>query len=208
TTPEAIDLQATFKRMLDAGDEAVAMEVSSHAIELGRVSGIRFAVKLFTNLTRDHLDYHGTMDGYYAAKRRLFDQLKPGGRAAVNVEDAYGRRLAAELPDAVTFGEGGAVSAASAMLTARGTVAEIATPSGRFAVTTPLLGRYNLLNLLAVVAAAEALALPHAAVVAAAAAQRPIAGRLEPIDRGQPFPVFVDYAHTDAALEAALRSVR
>src|SRR4029079_1287459 len=94
------------------GARAVAMEVSSHAIEMGRVAGALFDVGVFTNLTRDHLDYHGTMDGYYAAKRRLFDQLKPGGRTAVNVEDAYGRRLAAELPDAGTFGLGGAVSPA------------------------------------------------------------------------------------------------
>src|SRR5215212_3353804 len=100
TTPEAIDLQATFRRMLDAGDTAVAMEVSSHAIELGRVSGIRFAVKLFTNLTQDHLDFHGTMDAYYAAKRRLFDAP---GVAVVNTDDDYGRRIASEV-DAITFG--------------------------------------------------------------------------------------------------------
>src|SRR4051812_25994333 len=100
TTPEAIDLQATFRRMLDAGDTAVAMEVSSHAIELGRVSGIHFAVKLFTNLTQDHLDFHGTMDAYYAAKRRLFDEP---GIAVVNTDDEYGRRIASEV-DATTFG--------------------------------------------------------------------------------------------------------
>ena len=100
TTPEAIDLQATFRRMLDAGDTAVAMEVSSHAIELGRVAGIRFAVKLFTNLTQDHLDFHGTMEAYYAAKRRLFDEP---GVAVVNIDDEHGRRIASEV-DAVTFG--------------------------------------------------------------------------------------------------------
>src|ERR671933_1742605 len=100
TTPEAIDLHATFRRMLDAGDTAAAMEVSSHAIELGRVAGIHFAVKLFTNLTQDHLDFHGTMEAYFAAKRRLFDEP---GIAVVNVDDEHGRRIAAEV-DAVTFG--------------------------------------------------------------------------------------------------------
>src|SRR3954449_13447290 len=100
TTPEAIDLQATFRRMLDAGDTAVAMEVSSHAIELGRVSGIHFAVTLFTNLTQDHLDFHGTMEAYYAAKRRLFDEP---GVAIVNTDDEHGRRIASEV-EAITFG--------------------------------------------------------------------------------------------------------
>src|SRR3954447_14144883 len=100
TTPEAIDLQATFRAMLDAGDRACAIEVSSHALELGRVDGIRFACRVFTNLTQDHLDFHETMEAYFAAKRRLFEG---GGPAVVNVDDDYGRRLAAELEDPVTF---------------------------------------------------------------------------------------------------------
>ena len=101
TTPEAIDLQATFRRMLDAGDGACAMEVSSHALELGRASGIRFAAKVFTNLTQDHLDFHDSMEAYYLAKRRLFDEPGP---AVVNVDDEYGRRLAEELGgECVTF---------------------------------------------------------------------------------------------------------
>src|SRR3954453_9723194 len=99
TTPEAIDLQATFRAMLDAGDRACAMEVSSHALELGRAGGIRFACRVFTNLTQDHLDFHETMDAYFAAKRRLFDGAGP---AVVNVDDEYGRRLAAEV-DCRTF---------------------------------------------------------------------------------------------------------
>jgi UDP-N-acetylmuramoyl-L-alanyl-D-glutamate--2,6-diaminopimelate ligase len=98
TTPEAIDLQATFRRMLEAGDTAVAMEVSSHALELGRVAGTRYAVKLFTNLTQDHLDFHHTMEAYFAAKRRLFDEP---GIAVVNVDDEHGRRIASEV-DALT----------------------------------------------------------------------------------------------------------
>src|SRR4051794_16880548 len=100
TTPEAIDLHGTFRRMLDGGDRACAMEVSSHALELGRVGGIRFAVRVFTNLTQDHLDFHGTMDAYFAAKRRLFEEP---GISVLNADDEYGRRLSAELDDPVTF---------------------------------------------------------------------------------------------------------
>jgi UDP-N-acetylmuramoyl-L-alanyl-D-glutamate--2,6-diaminopimelate ligase len=208
TTPEAADLFRTLRRMRDAGARAVAMEVSSHALDMGRVEGAAFDVAVFTNLTRDHLDYHPDMESYFAAKRRLFEQLKPGGRAVVNLDDPWGRRLAGELPDAVTFGEGGDVSATGVTLDAAGIRGTLATPRGPLPFATPLLGLYNLSNLLAATAAAEALALPHASVAAAFAAQRPIPGRLEPVVRGQPFPVFVDYAHTDAALEAALRSVR
>lgn len=208
TTPEASDLFRTLRRMRQAGAQAVAMEVSSHALDMGRVAGAAFDVALFTNLTRDHLDYHRDMEEYFAAKRRLFDHLKPGGKAVVNLDDPYGRRLAAELPGALTFGEGGDVRARSVELTAGGTRGVLVTPRGEVPFTSPLLGRYNLSNLLAAAAMAEALALPQEAVTTAMAAQQPVPGRLEPVDRGQPFPVFVDYAHTDAALEAALRSVR
>src|SRR5207249_604453 len=100
TTPEAIDLQATFRRMLESGDRACAMEVSSHALELGRVSGIRFACRAFTNLTQDHLDFHDTMEAYFGAKRRLFEDA---GVSVLNADDEYGRRLAAGLEEPVTF---------------------------------------------------------------------------------------------------------
>src|SRR5262249_19172037 len=155
-------------------------------------------------------DHHLDMESYFAAKRRLFDHFKPGGRAVVNLDDPYGRRLAAEMPEALGYGtEGeGDVVARDVELGTEGIRATFATPRGDLAVRSPLLGRYNLSNLLAVAAAAEALALPHAAVAAAFAAQRPVAGRMEPVDRGQPFPVYVDYAHTEAALEAALVSTR
>ncbi|MES1243010.1 MAG: UDP-N-acetylmuramoyl-L-alanyl-D-glutamate--2,6-diaminopimelate ligase [Acidobacteriota bacterium] len=208
TTPEASDLFRTLRRMRDAGARAVAMEVSSHALEMGRVAGAAFDAAVFTNLTRDHLDYHPDMESYFQAKRRLFGMLKPGGRAVVNVEDEYGKRLAAEIPDALTFGEGGDVRARDVEMTATGTRGVLVTPRGDLPFSTALLGRYNLLNLLAAAAVAEALGVPHGAIAAALSAQRPVPGRLEPVDRGQPFPVFVDYAHTDAALDAALRSVR
>jgi UDP-N-acetylmuramoyl-L-alanyl-D-glutamate--2,6-diaminopimelate ligase len=223
TTPEASDLFRTLRRMRQAGAASVAMEVSSHALAMGRVTGAAFDAAVFTNLTRDHLDYHRTLDGYFAAKRRLFAQLKPGGRAAVNVDDPYGERLAAELGAETVIswsdggpGAGGARAAADVRprspadvhLGAGGVRAVLATPRGELAFTSPLRGRYNLANLLAAAAAAEALALPHEAVVRAFSAQSPIPGRMEPVERGQPFPVFVDYAHTDAALAAALGAVR
>jgi UDP-N-acetylmuramoyl-L-alanyl-D-glutamate--2,6-diaminopimelate ligase len=214
TTPEASELFRTLRGMRDAGAEAVAMEVSSHALAMGRVGGAAFDTAVFTNLTRDHLDYHQGFEDYFAAKRGLFELLKPGARPAVNVEDPYGRRLAGELPGALTFsaggagGHGGEVHAREVAFSTSGMSGVLATPRGDLPFKTPLLGRYNLSNLLAAAAAAETLGLPHAAVAEAFAAQRPLPGRLEPVDHGQPFPVYVDYAHTDAALDAALRSVR
>jgi UDP-N-acetylmuramoyl-L-alanyl-D-glutamate--2,6-diaminopimelate ligase len=208
TTPEASDLFRTLRAMRQRGARAVAMEVSSHALEQGRVAGLGFDVAVFTNLTRDHLEYHGSMARYFAAKRRLFALLKPAGRAAVNLDDAWGRRLAAELPGALTYGEEGEVRAEEVELTTAGIRARVATPAGRFALASPLRGRFNLENLLAATAAAVALELPLAAAEAAFARQGPVTGRLEPVDRGQPFAAYVDYAHTDAALAAALRSAR
>ena len=208
TTPEASDLFRILREMREDDAAAAAMEVSSHALAMGRVGGARFDAAVFTNLTRDHLDYHKDFEEYFAAKRKLFDLLKAGRRPAFNVDDPYGRRLAAEIPGALTFGERGEVSARDVALTTAGIRGTLTTPRGEVPFTTPLLGRYNLSNLLAAAAAAETLELPHEAVAAAFAAQRPVPGRLEPVDRGQPFAVFIDYAHTDAALDAALRSAR
>lgn len=208
TTPEASDLFRLLRRMRGDGAAAVAMEVSSHALAMGRVTGAGFDTAVFTNLTRDHLDYHKDFDDYFAAKRKLFDLLKPGARPAVNVDDHYGRQLAAEMPDAMTFGERGEVSVRDVAVTATGTRGTLLTPRGEVPFVSSLLGRYNLSNLLAAAAGAETLGLPHEAVAEAFAAQQPVPGRMEPVVRGQPFPVFVDYAHTDAALDAALRSAR
>ncbi|HSG38564.1 MAG TPA: UDP-N-acetylmuramoyl-L-alanyl-D-glutamate--2,6-diaminopimelate ligase [Thermoanaerobaculia bacterium] len=208
TTPEASEFFRILRRMRDDGAGAVAMEVSSHALAMGRVDGASFDAAVFTNLTRDHLDYHKDFEDYFAAKRKLFDRLKPGRRPAVNLDDEYGRRLAGELPDALTFGEGGDVHVRDVVLSTSGLSGVLVTPRGELPFRSPLLGRYNLSNLMAAAAAAETLELTHAAVAEAFAAQQPIPGRMEPVDRGQPFPVYVDYAHTDAALEAALRSAR
>ena len=208
TTPEASDLFRILRAMRSAGAQAVAMEVSSHALAMGRVAGVTFDAAVFTNLTRDHLDFHRDLEDYFAAKRRLFGQLKPSGKAVLNVDDPYGRRLAAEIPDAVTFGEGGSVRVLEAQLAMDGTRARLATPRGELTVWTPLLGRFNLANALAAVAAAEALGLSHEAIAHGLAHQRPVPGRMEPVDRGQPFAVFVDFAHTDDGLRAALSSLR
>lgn len=208
TTPEGSDLIAAMRGARERGAEAVAMEVSSHSLMQGRVEGVLYDAAVFTNLTRDHLDFHGTMERYFAAKRRLFDRLKPGGRAVVNLDDPWGRQLAGELPEAVTFGEAGAVRLAGAALTETATRGRLLTPRGELAFESRLLGRYNLANLWAAAATAEALELPHAAIAEGLATVAPLPGRMEPVDCGQGFPVMIDFAHTDAALEAALRSVR
>ena len=209
TTPEASDLVALLRGMRERGAEAVTMEVSSHALALERLGETRFDVAVFTNLTRDHLDFHGTMEDYFAAKRRLFvERLKPSAAAVVHVGDEWGRRLAAELPGAVTYGEGGAVHALDPRLDAGGTRARVVTPRGELGLESRLVGPYNLENLLATVAVGEALALPHETIARALGEVAPVPGRMEPIDRGQGFPVFVDYAHTDDALASALEAVR
>lgn len=208
TTPEAADLFRFLRAMRDDGAAAAAMEVSSHALALGRVAGAEFAVGVFTNLTRDHLDFHRDLEDYFATKRQLFDQLRADGRAVVNIGDPYGRRLAAALPDCLTYGEGGDVAVRHSALDLRSIRALLATPRGDLELRSPLVGAYNLDNLLAVVAVCEALAVPHDAVAAALAARGPLPGRLEPVDAGQEFPVFVDFAHTPGALEAVLRSLR
>jgi UDP-N-acetylmuramoyl-L-alanyl-D-glutamate--2,6-diaminopimelate ligase len=203
TTPEAIDLQRTFKEMLDAGDECCAMEVSSHALELHRADAIHWRVAVFTNLTQDHLDFHPDMESYFAAKRRLFEA---GPRAAViNVDDPYGRRLAEDF-DAVTI--------------AIDSDADLRAEDVRFELTgstfvvdgvelrSPLPGRFNVLNVLGAVAVARELGLDDATIARAVPQAGRVPGRFEPVDEGQPFAVLVDYAHTPDSLENVLRAAR
>jgi UDP-N-acetylmuramoyl-L-alanyl-D-glutamate--2,6-diaminopimelate ligase len=208
TTPEGSDLFRLLAAMRGLGAQAVAMEVSSHALDQGRVAGLAFDVAAFTNLTRDHFDYHGDFESYFAAKAKLFAMLKPSGRAVINVDDPWGRKLAEGVAGALSFGERGDVAPLALELDAEGIRGELTTPRGPLAFDSPLLGRYNLANLLAAVAAGEALELPPTAIAAGIAATRPLPGRLEPVDAGQPFPVLIDFAHTPAALEAAIRSTR
>jgi len=209
TTPEAIDLQRTFREMRDGGDAACAMEVSSHALELRRADGIHFAVAVFTNLTQDHLDFHATMEDYFAAKRRLFASPLTGARV-VNVDDPYGRRLADEYSGAVTFAidrdadyratdvQGGPASSSFTALT----------PDGELPVTLSLPGRFNVLNALGAWAAARALGVAPETIVAALADAARVPGRFEPVSEGQPFAVIVDYSHTPDSLANALQAAR
>jgi UDP-N-acetylmuramoyl-L-alanyl-D-glutamate--2,6-diaminopimelate ligase len=208
TTPEATDFFHLLRQMHDEGATAICAEISSHALAQGRVEGGLFDLAVFTNLTRDHFDYHRDFESYFESKRRLFGQLKPEGRAVVNIDDPYGRRLADEIPDALTFGQAGDVRVAEAQLDLEGIRCRLVTPRGELDLVSPLLGDYNLNNLLAAVAGAEALELPHPAVKSGAAARQPLPGRMEAVDCGQEFPVVIDYAHTDAALEAAVRSLK
>ena len=208
TTPEAIDLQATFRRMLDAGDSACAMEVSSHALQLGRASGIRFAAKVFTNLTQDHLDFHETMEDYYLAKRRLFDEPGP---AVVNVDDPYGRRLAEELGEVVTFGVDGRQSTVDRDFLATDVSFDVAGARfkvGGVEVRTRLPGLFNVQNALAAIAATAQLGVSLDIAAKALALAPRVPGRFEPVEEGQPFGVLVDYAHTPDSLENVLRAAR
>ena len=206
TTPEAIDLQATFRRMLDAGDSACAMEVSSHALELGRATGIRFACRVFTNLTQDHLDFHPTMEDYFAAKRRLFDGPGP---AVVNVDDPWGRRLADEI-EPVTFAvdADAGYRARDVRFDLTGSTFTCETPDGTLELRSPLPGLFNVQNVLAAVAAVRSLGVPLGTVAAALPEFGRVPGRFEPVDEGQDFGVLVDYAHTPDSLENVLRAAR
>jgi UDP-N-acetylmuramoyl-L-alanyl-D-glutamate--2,6-diaminopimelate ligase len=202
TTPEAIDLQETFRRMRDGGDSAVAMEVSSHALELGRVAGIRFACRVFTNLTQDHLDFHETMDAYFAAKRRLFEVP---GLSVVNVDDEYGRRLAAEV-DAVTFGieHEADYRARHIEFDVMGSRFLLESPDGELRIDSPLPGLFNVQNVLGAVAAVRSLGVEQISLEGFGR----VPGRFEAVDEGQDFGVLVDYAHTPDSLENVLRAAR
>lgn len=204
TTPEAIDLQATFRRMLEAGDRACAMEVSSHALALHRVDAIHFEVALFTNLTQDHLDFHKGMEDYFAAKRLLFE-MEPKV-SIVNVDDPYGQRLAKEF-DCTTFSAEGA----EADFTAQDVSFDVAGAGfmvGEASVRTRMPGHFNVANALGAFAASTALRVsPEVAAEGLGQAER-VPGRFEPVDEGQAFAVLVDYAHTPDSLENVLRAAR
>jgi UDP-N-acetylmuramoyl-L-alanyl-D-glutamate--2,6-diaminopimelate ligase len=182
-TPEAIDLQRLFREMVDAGNRACVMEATSMASVKGRLEGTRFVVLVFTNLTQDHLDFHGTMEDYFESKRRLFGQA---ARAVINVGDEFGARLAAEIPDAVTFTTGEELGD----------------------VQVKLRGAFNVENAQAAIGAARALGVDEGAIKHGIEAVDRVPGRFDLIDEGQPFTVLVDYAHTPGALETVLDAAR
>jgi UDP-N-acetylmuramoyl-L-alanyl-D-glutamate--2,6-diaminopimelate ligase len=212
TTPEAIDLQGSFRAMLEGGDVACVMEVSSHALELGRVDATHFAVGVFTNLTQDHLDFHPTMEDYFQAKRRLFTEVG-AAVAVVNLDDPYGQRLAMdpEISSLVTFAldRPGATYRADHLRTdLSGTRFTLHSPDGVAELRSPLRGRFNVSNVVGAFAAARVLGVPFNTAVTAIEGAGQVPGRFEPVDEGQGFAVLVDYAHTPDSLENVLAAAR
>jgi UDP-N-acetylmuramoyl-L-alanyl-D-glutamate--2,6-diaminopimelate ligase len=213
TTPEGEDLARMLAQMRDDGVPACAMEVSSHGLALDRVSGLRFDAAVFTNLTRDHLDFHETMENYAAAKEKLFALRKEAAPAVLNLDDPQGRRyLETVTPPTVSFSPSGDpradVAARDLELSLEATRATIVTRQGSFRLESPLVGRFNVENLVAAWAAAAALGIAAPVLSEALATNRGAPGRLERVDAGQPFPIFVDFAHTEDALRRLLSAIR
>ena len=211
TTPEASEVQRLLREMVDAGCKACAMEVSSHALVLHRVEYLRFAAGIFTNLTRDHLDFHGDMSQYFAAKRRLFEMLPAGAPAIVNVDDPRGAELARTLPRVVTFAidRPADVRAPAMHSSLEGLAFEAETPRGLIAIRSPLVGRPNVYNILGVVATAIALDLPTQAIEEGLARLENVPGRFQVVSgSSDDVRVVVDYAHTDDALKNLLETAR
>jgi UDP-N-acetylmuramoyl-L-alanyl-D-glutamate--2,6-diaminopimelate ligase len=217
TTPESLDLARLFSELDSIGGTHVTMEVSSHALALGRVYGLHFHTAVFTNLTRDHLDYHGTMDNYFAAKKSLFDGLgaPPPRFAVINRDDEWGRKLVSppahgKAAEVLWYGLG-----KEAHLRARhirsvdnGLRFEVAWEKLRFEIASPLAGRFNVYNILAACGAAMTYQLPSETIVRGIEACHGVPGRFERVDEGQPFLVIVDYSHTDDALRNAIAAAR
>ncbi len=213
TTPESSDLQELFREMVDAGCRRAVLEVSSHSLALKRVHGLQFQVAVFTNLTRDHLDFHGDVDSYFLAKRILFDSLlKKDGRAIVNLDDDRAAQVvkasrapvwtySLEKPGADLFAEDVRLSLEGARFRAR-------TPLGPIEIETPLVGRFNVKNTLAALGTALALGLPPETARRGISSLAGVPGRAERVQAGQAFTVLVDYAHTDDGLKNLLETVR
>ena len=211
TTPEASDVQALLREMVTAGNRACVMEVSSHALALRRVDGVRFVAAVFTNLTRDHLDFHADMESYFAAKRRLFEMLGPGTPGVINADDPRAAALVAASPRALTYGiqkpadvrpEGLVMDLAGVRFTAM-------TPAGPIAIRSALVGRPNVYNLLAAIATATAIGTPRDAIGGGLERQTGVPGRFEVVSSpGDGVTVVVDYAHTDDALRNLIETAR
>ncbi len=205
TTPEAIELQRCFAQMVAAGDQSCVIEVSSHAIALHRSDAIEWDVTIFTNLSREHLDFHSDIDEYFAVKSRLL--IEHPGPSVVNIDDHYGRLLAAELSDIVTVG----ITSDDADLRASSIVTDASGSNfsaGGLDLRVPLPGDFNVLNALCAVAAARLVGVDDSVIAPALAAAEVAPGRFQPVDAGQRFAAIVDYAHTPDSLENALRTAR
>lgn len=217
TTPESGDVQRLLREMREANCRAAVMEVSSHALHQDRVRGVEFDAGVFTNLTQDHLDYHGTMDAYFEAKQRLFSQLAAQthkrGTAVVNVDDRYGRRLVDEMDPrtpVVTCGQSANAMfrAADVKMDLHGTQYSLHADGKSYLVRLPLLGSFNVHNSLAALATMHALGHDVRKSVAALKDAPQVPGRLEMVPGPKSFRVFVDYAHTPDAVENVLRTLR
>ncbi|MDH3308263.1 MAG: UDP-N-acetylmuramoyl-L-alanyl-D-glutamate--2,6-diaminopimelate ligase [Acidimicrobiia bacterium] len=210
TTPESSDLQRLFAEMVEDEAGVIAMEVSSHALSLGRVDGTRFAVAAFTNLSLDHLDFHPDMDAYFEAKATLFDRAP---NAVVCIDGPYGRRLADRISrrtdvKLITVGAGGDVSGTITGMTADGADVVVSSDGADLDIHLPLPGEFNVANALVAIGCARALGVPDAATVRGLAAIAPISGRFERIDHDGQFSVFVDYAHTPDGVEVVIAAAR
>ncbi|HZY66290.1 MAG: UDP-N-acetylmuramoyl-L-alanyl-D-glutamate--2,6-diaminopimelate ligase [Actinomycetota bacterium] len=208
TTPEAPEVQETLSEMLEKGVKKIVMEVSSHGIALKRVAGTRFAGALFTNLTRDHLDLHGTMEEYYETKRELFYMAR--GPKLSNADDPWGRRLSTEVEDIETFGEkeGADYRVEDVCYGPKGTTFSLRHPGGDLEIKSPLLGGYNALNVAGAAALALSAGVEEVAVGRAVREMPQVPGRFERVVGAEGFEVIVDYAHTDVGLSAVLEVAR
>ena len=212
TTPESLDLQQMFAEIRDAGGTHAVLEASSHALAMERLWGCHFAAAIFTNLTRDHLDYHKTFEEYFAAKRRLFEGTGAGAPevGVINADDPYAAQLAGLARRTLTYGLKGSpdLTAKKFALTFHGLEFTAQTPAGNIEVRSPFVGRINVYNILAAIGAGIGLEIPNAKIEEGIAKLELVPGRFQRIDEGQPFLVVVDYAHTDDALRNLIATAR
>jgi UDP-N-acetylmuramoyl-L-alanyl-D-glutamate--2,6-diaminopimelate ligase len=212
TTPESVDLQGFFAEIRDAGGKYAVLEASSHSLAMDRLWGCHFQAAVFTNLTREHMDFHETFEDYFAAKRRLFADTGAGAPevAVLNADDEFGKRLVRLAKNTVTYGlESDAhITTKKFQLTFDGLTFAAHTPSGKVQVVSRLVGRINVYNLLAAIGAAQALGLSNEVIETGIRNLESVSGRFQRVDLGQPFLVIVDYAHTDDALENLIRTAR
>jgi UDP-N-acetylmuramoyl-L-alanyl-D-glutamate--2,6-diaminopimelate ligase len=212
TTPESVDLQGFLAEIRDAGGKFAVLEASSHSLTMDRLWGLHFAAAVFTNLTREHMDYHKTFEDYFAAKKTLFTGTGAGApdTAIINIDDDYGKKLLGLAKKTVSHGlESGAdITTKKFQLTFNGLTFTAQTPNGKIQITSSLVGRINVYNILAAIGAAQALGLPNEVIEAGIRNLESVSGRFQRIDQGQPYLVIVDYAHTDDALESLIRTAR
>jgi UDP-N-acetylmuramoyl-L-alanyl-D-glutamate--2,6-diaminopimelate ligase len=212
TTPESVDLQGFLAEIRAAGGRFAVLEASSHSLAMERLWGCHFAAAVFTNLTREHMDYHKTFEDYFAAKKKLFEGTGAGAPdvAVINADDEYGKRLTGLAKKAVTYGlESDAdITTKKFQLTFNGLAFTAQTPNGKLQVASSLVGRINVYNILAAIGAAQALGLSTEIIQDGIRSLESVAGRFQRIDLGQPYFVVVDYAHTDDALENLIRTAR